>query len=174
MGCPYMEEYGVGDYWCRVDHMYVDDDTRNRFCYHSLDYHDCPAWKGKEHWEHDIKGREGAERAQGDNCFLTTACVQARGLPDDCDELQTMRGFRDNFLMYQTNGGNDVALYYKVAPTIVREINMRTDADTVWDGIYRQLVEPCVRLVKAGENQKAYELYKRITLDLVEKYAKAA
>src|SRR6185295_8850185 len=31
-------------------------------------------------------------------CFITTACAQAQGLPDDCEELTVLRGLRDDYI----------------------------------------------------------------------------
>ena len=32
-------------------------------------------------------------------CFLTTACVEARGLPDNCLELHILRKFKGRFVL---------------------------------------------------------------------------
>lgn len=105
------------------------------------------------------------------DCFVTTACVQAKGLPDDCEELETLRNFRDNYLFSVENGRKAVVAYYRAAPIIVDKINARPDAGQIWDGLYNDLVLPCVKMIKAGEYEEAYKLYKDTTLSLAEKYA---
>ena len=42
-----------------------------------------------DRYRHSGGGTHGSSGTEG--CFLTTACVVAKGLPDDCDELQTLR-----------------------------------------------------------------------------------
>ena len=39
-------------------------------------------------------------------CYITTACTEVMGLPDDCEALMTLRGFRDGWLREQ-DGGED-------------------------------------------------------------------
>ena len=105
-----------------------------------------------------------------DGCFLTTACVSAKQLPDDCDELQTLRAYRDGYLKSRENGPEDIAEYYSCAPGIVKNINALPEADQIWTKLYESLVLPCVAFIKAGENEKAYRLYKETTLSLKEEY----
>lgn len=163
MGCPYLKEEGVGSYWCKCEHEYISYDTFNTYCYHSLDYHDCPAWKHKDE-------TQGAQRTQGDNCYFTTACTVARGLPDDCHELETLRDFRDHYLLNQPYGVDDVAEYYQVAPKIVDAINKSDSATELWNALYVELVQSCVELIEAGDYESAYELYKHIFIRLKEAY----
>ena len=39
---------------------------------------------------------DGSSDDNDSGCFLTTACIRAKGLPDDCMELQTLRAYRDD------------------------------------------------------------------------------
>ena len=105
-----------------------------------------------------------------EGCYITTACVRARGLSDSCDELETLRRFRDGFAKDREGGRRDIARYYRTAPEVVKAIDRRGDASLVWDGLYRTLVLPCVGLVKAGRYGEAYELYKSRALELEREY----
>lgn len=172
MGCPYLDERGVGRHWCEVQREYVDDGTFNSYCYHSLDYHDCPSWDNHNHEVID-EGGSGARRAQGDNCYLTSACVHAKNLPDDCYELETLRRFRDGYLFNQPHGADDVAEYYRVAPLIVDAISHEKNSMEKWDDLYARLVSPCVRLIDNGQYREAYDLYKDISLGLQKEYLRA-
>lgn len=75
---------------------------------------------------------KGGKSSGNDNnsggCFLTTACTEAKGLPDNCIELETLRHFRDNYMMNTPDGKADIAHYYKMAPSIVNAINNSPDA----------------------------------------------
>jgi len=103
-------------------------------------------------------------------CFITSACIKAAGLPDDCEELTTLRWFRDHYMKNVPSGAEDIQEYYRIAPKIVSAINCRDDADSVWKRIYQNLIQSCVRLIKAGDYSKTYELYKRYTLRMKELY----
>ena len=51
----------------------------------------------------------GSKDNDNGGCYLTTACVAARGLPDTCIELQTLRAFRDGVLARQPGGREEIA-----------------------------------------------------------------
>ena len=103
-------------------------------------------------------------------CFLTTACIKAKGLPDDCRELQTLRAYRDGYLKKRADGMADISEYYAIAPRIVESIDALPDAKEQWTALYERLVLPCVELIRSGENEQAYRLYKDTTLALKKKY----
>lgn len=50
--------------------------------------------------------KKGSKTFSSEGCFLTSACTEAHGLPDDCYELTTLRKYRDSILAKQT-GGSD-------------------------------------------------------------------
>lgn len=103
-------------------------------------------------------------------CYLTTACVVAKGLPDDCDELQTLRAFRDSYLVALPNGQEEIEQYYQMAPGIVSAINQRDNCEEIWSQVYSELISPCVLKIHAQENNDAYQLYKAYSLELRKKY----
>lgn len=105
-------------------------------------------------------------------CYLTTACVEAKGLPDDCAELQTLRAFRDSYLSNLPNGKEEIDRYYRMAPGIVNAINMRDDHQGIWNLVYSGLVAPCVKLICEGENEVAYQHYKACSIKLYEHFFK--
>lgn len=60
--------------------------------------------------------REPGAKKDDEGCFFTTACVEARGLPDDCEALETLRAFRDACLANRPDGREAIAEYYRMAP----------------------------------------------------------
>ncbi|MDB4952320.1 MAG: hypothetical protein JWM27_4969 [Gemmatimonadetes bacterium] len=98
-------------------------------------------------------------------CFITTACCQARGLPDDCEELTVLRAFRDGWMAAREDGPRMIGLYYRIAPRVVAAVQARTDAAAVWDGFY-VTVRRCVDLIRAGENEQAMHVYRATVLRL--------
>lgn len=94
---------------------------------------------------------------QSSGCYLTTVCCEYKGLPDDCEELQTLRMFRDSHVPKTM-----VDEYYKVAPAIVRKIkNNNKELEYVYG-----VVQECVRLIKSGEYSTALISYKNMVIKL--------
>lgn len=133
----------------------VDKDTVDKYCW-GYHYEDCPRYKKKK----DSSG----------GCYLTSACVEAKGLSDNCYELSTLRKFRDGYLASSESGKEDIKEYYDVAPRIVSNIKKRPDAIRIFEKIYKELVLPCVKLIETGENEQARQHYCQYTLALKELY----
>ena len=153
MSCAYYT-FRSNDYYCLKKGDYVNSDVYQRYC-KNYSYDECPIYKGNP----DSGG-----------CYLTTACVEARGLPDDCEELTILRDFRDNWLKKQPGGAEEIAEYYATAPRIVAEVNKRADAREIWNGLYDLLVAPCVQMIQAGAMEQARALYKKSALELKERF----
>ena len=60
--------------------------------------------------------------------------------------------------------------YYEVAPGIVMLINMRQDAPEIYDGIYKEYLEPCLRLIEERRYESCREHYVSMVRELKEKY----
>jgi hypothetical protein len=98
------------------------------------------------------------EPPKSSDCFLTSACVEARGLSDGCEELSVLRAFRDGYLIDRPGGAELVAEYYVVAPPIVAAIHVRPDAARILESVYGRVAR-CVDLVLAGRAEPALRLY---------------
>ena len=160
MSCPYYKfESSLfgGDYYCVKQEKAVDSDTYYKYC-RNYDYDDCPIYKS-------ISGSSSG-------CFLTSACTAARGLPDDCHELQTLRSFRDNWLKQQPCGIELIARYYEIAPKIIDAIDAKPERLEIYDRIYRELVTPCVELIGQGKYPEALEQYRSMTLKLENEFGR--
>lgn len=136
----------------------VDSEWVHRYCW-GYHYDDCPYYRNKSDLASDSSG-----------CYLTSACVYAKGLPDDCYELETLRRFRDEYMMVIPQGQEDVQWYYAVAPLIVERINSKEDAIRKWNAIYEDLIVPCLELIEERRFAEAYAKYKAYALHLAHKY----
>lgn len=103
-------------------------------------------------------------------CYITSACTEAKGFADDCEELMILRDYRDHWLSSQPTGEEDIQTYYQIAPRIVKAIRETNAPVEVFSVIYDELVLPCVELIKRGSNIEAYSLYKSYTEKLECKY----
>ncbi|MEM9458844.1 MAG: DUF4157 domain-containing protein [Myxococcota bacterium] len=103
-------------------------------------------------------------------CFLSSACVQAHGLPDDCFELTTLRRFRDGYLQSLPTGPATIEQYNDLAPRILDGIDRCPDADARLEALYDELVAPCVRLIVSEQPHAALELYEAQVRALEHRY----
>ena len=106
------------------------------------------------------------ESSLGSGCFITTACIESRGLPVDCYELETLRKFRDNWVSKHENGSAEIKIYYDIAPKIVEKLNHLPNSKEIYEKIYQKVVLECVRFIEEGREQEAYSLYKNASFDL--------
>lgn len=132
----------------------IDEDTVDRYCW-GYHYDDCPRYKGKKN---------------SGGCFLSSACVEAKGLPDDCYELTVLRNFRDSYLSSIEGGKAEIRAYYDTAPAIVDSIKKMPNSQNIFEKIYQELVLPCVNLIEEGKNQDAHNLYSSYTCLLKKQY----
>ena len=82
---------------------------------------------------------EETRSSSGTGCFLTTACCEYKGLPDDCHELTIMRKFRDEYLKSKQYGKEMIDAYYERAPKIVERINQSDRKNEMLDYIYKEI-----------------------------------
>lgn len=154
--CDFLTYKGWSGDYCLKKEDYLNKDTVNTYCDNSLRYRDCPIYNDRS--------------SSSGGCYLTTACVECKGLADDCYELTTLRQFRDGYLAEQDGGKEEIQEYYKTAPHIVCRIDASEDAKAVYEDIYSNVIEPCVEFISEGNNEEAHRLYKKMVDELKEKY----
>lgn len=116
----------------------------------------CPECNGKKEIIYEASSRvthtpDFSSNKKG--CFLTTATCNYKKLPDDCYELNTLRNFRDNWLINQPKGKDLIAQYYATAPLIVKKLN-NEDMPYLWLNI-----KNCINLIEKNQNHEAFEIY---------------
>lgn len=125
--------------------------------------------KVPDHNYHVIGLREAADKAvdakvpQNDpplhtGCFITTACCEQLGRPDDCAELRALRRFRDEVMLNCSQGRADVARYYRLAPRIVAAIHERAE-EHVLTRLYFTHILPSAIAARLGLHGAAYAIY---------------
>jgi len=100
------------------------------------------------------------------SCFITTACVEAANLPDNCYELETLRGFRDRWITKSPGGQGLIREYYEVAPGIVRAISAQPNSRDTFSRIFDKDILPAIRLIEKGDYHIALDSYKNMVLRL--------
>ncbi|MER3588326.1 MAG: hypothetical protein C4322_09245 [Mastigocladus sp. ERB_26_1] len=118
--------------------------------------------------------QEGLSRNQNQTqekkgCFLTTACVNYAGLPDECFELQILRDFRDNYLALTPEGQALIHQYYVEAPIIVDFINSDQQREFILEGVL-ETVRECVDYICCQRPNDALTSYMKMYQRLRFKY----
>lgn len=103
-------------------------------------------------------------------CFISTAVCGALGKPDDCEELKTLRWYRDHVLIGLPGGPQAIRVYECIAPDVVVAIEGRTDAKLRYAHIYQTLVAPALVAIRSGQYQDAFRLYRERTLELAQSF----
>lgn len=111
------------------------------------------------------------ERANQNNCFITTAVCDSFGKPDDCFELTTFRNFRDTWLVNQPDGKSLIDEYYAIAPRIVDRINRLADAAQIYKNIWQKYLEPCLNFIRRGDNLSCKNKYVVMVRELKKNYS---
>lgn len=124
-------------------------------------YYKCYYWP-----DDSCRHYEEVEHTSGSGCFLTTACCQHKGLPDDCHELQTLRKFRDEKLMTTDFGKEMIRRYYRDAPEIVEKLDTRPDKGEIYGRVYEKICQ-IVELAENGNDGQATIEYLLMTYDLM-------
>jgi hypothetical protein len=97
-----------------------------------------------------------------DNCLLSSACVAARGLPDDCDELTTLRKFRRDHLEGNSRGNAILLEYQDIGYKIHRWLDGCVERKVLYDDLYRRLVIGTVNLIRTEQFEAAINHYQSI------------
>lgn len=110
------------------------------------------------------------EAESNDNCFITTACVKYFKLKDDCYELQTLRKFRDEYLLKSSKDKVLVNQYYTIAPQIVHLLEKDKQKQMLFQEIFKRISEAC-RAIEGKDFQSAKTIYSQTVFRLM-KYFK--
>ncbi len=127
-------------------------------CARAMDYRPFALVSSRSRAKEEEYAKMG--RAPSSGCFLTTACMEklSESFDDNCRELTVLRRYRDSWL--KENHPDDIRRYYQAAPRLVEEINALPSPRPVWLALYDNGIMPAVRAIEAGENEKAYIIYR--------------
>lgn len=104
-------------------------------------------------------------------CYITTAVCENMNKADDCYELNLLREYRDDYLMNEAEDGQDlISQYYDIAPTIVKRIDKEEQSAAIYQGIWEEYLQPCIRLIEGDCKGETKELYSSMVRDLSNKY----
>jgi hypothetical protein len=130
----------------------------------------CDALRKAIDWavsERDIleKGFEDEQCVPPKSCFITTACCDVLGLPDNCFELRALRRYRDEILAGTPDGRAAIALYYALAPALLNALEAKNRAE-ILHKFYARFILPSAVAAHLGFDRLAFRLYARMMEEL--------
>ncbi len=105
-----------------------------------------------------------------DACFLTTACVFHKGKADDCDELQTLRWLRNNYIANTAEGKQLLKTYKTEGPRMLKTMKDFENRPEILDYIHDKLVQPSVAMIKQGQHKEATDYYTAFVKQMMLQY----
>lgn len=118
--------------------------------------------------KYDFWGNHKGAARPSSWCFITSACLEARGLAGDCEELTLVRALRDDYVRALPEGPELIAEYYRNAPGIVRAMEALPEKERLatYSWVWREGIEPAVALIREGSNAEALSLYRALCVEL--------
>lgn len=104
------------------------------------------------------------------DCFLTSACVHHKNLPDNCYELSSLRNLRDKIMLPNAQYSRLIREYKIVAPKMLLNINAASNKDEIMESIYVNLVLPSVCLIENDKNIEAIAHYRDFVEEMKMRY----
>lgn len=130
------------------------------------------AWK-KEFPKSNLQAAEFSYIEKGFHkkfCYITTAVCEILKKGDDCYELNLLRDYRDTYLASLPQGEELIRRYYDIAPTIVKHINCRDDAEEIYRSIWDTYLSPCIHMIESSRLESCRERYEEMVLKLQDTY----
>jgi hypothetical protein len=113
-----------------------------------------------------LKPKVPKTNSGGAGCYITTACVVSKQLPDNCFELETLRNFRDTYIVSIPEGKKWIQSYYNSAPNLVERIDNNENSKEIYTYIYENLVIKSIELVESKNYNDAFHFYKDCVIEL--------
>lgn len=103
-------------------------------------------------------------------CFITTATCLALNKDDNCDELNTLRRFRDRNRVRNQVMDDLVKEYYRIAPGIVSRINEQENAQEVYKKLWEEYISKTYQAIKNNDDLRATVFYVEMVQQLCSRY----
>lgn len=103
-------------------------------------------------------------------CFLTTATCLALGKSDDCEELNALRKYRDEYLILDEDGAEIIREYYRVAPLILKSVENDKSSTDLFKSLYNDYIAIICDDLRNNNHLKAKKAYIEMVRNLCHKY----
>jgi len=128
-------------------------------------------FESDDHYQDRIREEAEEYRASSNDesasngCFITSACVEFAGLPDDCYELTVLRSFRDNYIAHLPNGQMLISDYYERAPRILKHIRVSPYRSEILASTFNT-IHKAIAEIEKREPALALETYRALLIKL--------
>jgi len=126
--------------------------------------------KGSYDQHYDSDGNKDGHSEDKSGCFISTACIKSKGLPDNCYELNMLRLFRDQYIKTLPQGEQIIQEYYSIAPRILSKIEDSGNPHKIYNYLYKNLVSKSLKFIKQKRHIKAFHNYLKIVNKLKKRY----
>lgn len=144
------------EYWCRQLSQKGRRSASCPICKATIDLSQMLRHMNDDHardWKHSSKAPKDSF------CFISTAVCQTRDLPDNCNELQILRRFRDEYMLLNPKYAPLVMKYYQIAPKVIEWIELQPDAHQRYHQIWRNSLLPAINAIENQKPELALQLY---------------
>lgn len=153
MGDKKTDYYGKDMYFCKENRTYI-----------KLDSHICSSIKA----DSKIINSYGSYNPSG--CYITTIVCDILGYPDDCELLNTLRDFRDNYMKKNNYQIPLLQQYDELGPHISKGIYNDPNRDIVALDLLKYNLIPCAEEIKNKNYDAAISIYTNMVDELNDIY----
>lgn len=131
----------------------------------------CREAKKNPHYDGEYNNLYSAPRSVGSShssgknssfCFITTAVCDYYGKPDNCEELMTLRNYRDSWLRNQPGGRELISEYYNKAPLLVNLLKTSEHYERYCEILWTRYIKPCLDMIQNSAFEECRQLYCRM------------
>lgn len=162
--CPTCFEYGrkIKITSCCVDCGYQFSITNGEYDYYISRGMDIPkrcktCREAKKNRLNDYSDKHGG--SNGSFCFVSTVICEYLGKTDDCEELNTLREYRDKWLRNQPGGQQLITEYYNSAPLIVSKLKASINYEGYCQFLWDNYLQQCIMLIEEQQYESCKKLY---------------
>ena len=139
--------YDNNEAYCNVYHRYININDR-ACCY--------------EHFIYDENRRNNTSSG----CYITTTMCNVLGFDDNCDYLNKLRNFRENYIKQDINLYPILFEYDIIGPSISKSIYNDPKKKKVCLCLFKNYIIPIVNLIDTSEYNDAICKYQEMTNNL--------
>lgn len=103
-------------------------------------------------------------------CIITTAACHVLHKGDDCNELNTLRRFRDMASDENHIIRDLVKEYYRVAPLLLDKINVLPEKEEIYQHLWEDYIEKSYLSIRNHDHLEATKIYIQMVVRLCNKY----
>ena len=102
-------------------------------------------------------------------CFISTAICEIIGKDDDCDELQTLRGFRDNVLCKEPSLKAMVDEYYLISPPLADALRKMSNKHEIAEELFENHIDIILKQINQNKISETVSSYQEMISHLKSK-----